>query len=381
MAVRIDRVRIRDTLKVRRAPYWQRLEQGKYVGFRRISTKTPGMWIARYYDAESSKYPQKPLGDLATLAEEARFDEAKRLAEEWFRHLDLGGSTEKGVTVKAACASYAAKLRREKSEAAAKDAEGRFKRLVDDDQIGKVELAKLKPTHFLTWRERVIEIGSKSYFNRNATALRAAMNLAYDERKVASDFAWQKALRPLKLDQNEGRRTLYLEPAQRRKLLEKASTELKPLLSAWALLPVRPGDIANLKVEHLDVRNRVLNIPTGKTQSRKVPLPDEALAHFKACAKDKLPSAWLVSRANGGQWSRFDWRDEMQAAVKAAKLPKATVAYTLRHSTITDLVTAGVDLFTVAKLSGTSVAMIEKHYGHLRQDLARKALEQLSLKA
>jgi site-specific recombinase XerD len=377
MAKSINRVGVRASLKVRRAPYWQRLEQGKYVGFRRLSASTPGSWLARYYDGED--YQQKPLGDLATLPDEQRFDEAKRQAEEWFRHLDLGGATEK-VTVKAACEAYAAKLRRERSEAAAKDAEGRFIRLVDSDSLGKIELAKIKPAHVLAWRERVMEIGSKSYFNRNATALRAALNLAYDERKVSSDFAWQKALRPLKLDATEGRRDLYLDVDQRRRLLDKATDELKPLVKSWMLLPVRPGDVAQLKVEHLNVKQRSLTIPMGKTASHTIPLTAEALEHFKGCARDKLPQAWLVSRGNGGQWDRFAWRDEMQAAVKAAKLPRATVAYTLRHSTITDLVTAGVDLFTVAKLSGTSVAMIDKHYGKLRQEHARKALEQLTLK-
>jgi hypothetical protein len=46
---------------------------------------------------------------------------------------------------------------------------------------------------------------------------------------------------------------------------------------------------------------------------------------------------------------------------------------------ITDLVTAGLDLFTVAKLAGTSVAMIEKHYGQLQHDVARRALAGLAL--
>ncbi len=51
----------------------------------------------------------------------------------------------------------------------------------------------------------------------------------------------------------------------------------------------------------------------------------------------------------------------------------------MRHSVITDLVTGGLDLLTVAQLSGTSVAMIEKHYGHLRADHAAAALAGLTL--
>jgi hypothetical protein len=45
-----------------------------------------------------------------------------------------------------------------------------------------------------------------------------------------------------------------------------------------------------------------------------------------------------------------------------------------RYSTITDLVRAGLPLLTVAQISGTSAAMIERHYGHLVGDAARKAL-------
>ncbi len=387
----LDRVDVRSRLAVRRDPYWHRLAEGRYVGFRKLTPGTPGTWLARAFNLDKKQggknaYDYETLGDFGPLEERRRFDAAKAAAEEWFKHLDQGGTTDR-VTVKSACESYAAKLRREKSEAAAVDAEGTFRRLVvgdpdktiDPDPIAKIELQKLKPSHMTAWRERIFELGSRSYFNRNLTPVRAALNLAYDERKVASDFAWSKALRPLKLDQGEGRRTLYLDPAQRRKLIEKASDEFKPLLIAWNLLPRRPGDVAKLRVEHLDIKQRALRIQKGKTGSYLIPLTAEAFAHFKECAKSKLPGAWLVSRADGGQWKKEAWRDEMWEAVKAAKLPRATVAYTLRHSTITDLVTGGLDIFTVAKLSGTSVAMIDKHYGQLQQEHARKALEKLSL--
>jgi site-specific recombinase XerD len=65
--------------------------------------------------------------------------------------------------------------------------------------------------------------------------------------------------------------------------------------------------------------------------------------------------------------------------VTAAKLPQAATAYSLRHSVITDLVTAGLDLLTIAQISVTSVAMIERHYGHLRQHYAAQALATLRL--
>lgn len=49
------------------------------------------------------------------------------------------------------------------------------------------------------------------------------------------------------------------------------------------------------------------------------------------------------------------------------------------HCVITDLVTNGLDLLTVAQLSGTSIAMIERHNRLLRTDHAAAALVWASL--
>jgi len=371
----LARVAERGRLKVRRDPYWQRLTEGRYVGLRRISADTPGTWHARYYDGE--KYHHRALGDFALLDERARYDAAKAAAEAFFRQLDLGGTTEK-MSVKQACEAYCEHLKQANSEAASKDNAGRFTRLVYSDPLARVELAKLKRPHVQAWRDRLLaKRPSRGAFNRDATALKAALNLALDRDHIATDHAWRVVLKPF--ENATKRRTLYLDRAARRKLIEKSPAEVQPLLRTLALLPMRVGEVASLKVEHLDLRNKVLSVPTGKTAPREIPLGDEAFAHLKACAARKLPSAWLVARADGRQWDRFTWRDMIREGVVAAKLPRATSAYTFRHSTITDLLTAGLDTLTVARISGTSLAMIEKHYGHLRLEHARDALQKLRL--
>jgi integrase len=375
MTIRLDRVDARSKLITRTDPYWQRLTQGRFIGFRRMTAGTPGTWLARFYDGE--KYQYQPLGDFALLSEKERFDAAKVAADDWFRHLDHGGSTD-SLTVKGACAAYVDKQRLEKSGRAADDAKGRFARLIDTDPLGRVDLQKLAPRHLAEWKKRLLNSGcSRASFNRNATSLRAALNLAYQRRDIASNHAWAEELKPLEGADN--RRELYLDRTARRKLIDMASGEVKPFVTSLSLLPFRPGEVALLKVENLDIRHRMLNVPSGKTGARPIPLGGDALTHFKACAKDKLPGAWLVSRADGGQWKKEAWRDHIKDAAKAARLPADTCAYSLRHSVITDLVTGGLDLFTIAKISGTSISMIEKHYGHLQREHARTALEALAL--
>jgi integrase len=372
---RIDRVDVRGRLKARRDPYWQRLSQGRYVGFRLMIAGASGTWLARFYDGAGYKYEK--LGDFGALPERERYDAARRAADAWFERLDLGGSTRRS-TVKAACEAYVDKLKLERSPAAGKDAAGRFERLIYDDPLARIDLTKLAPRHLADWKKRVIENGgSRSSYNRNSTALRAALNLARKRREVGSDHAWAQELKPF--EGADGRRTLYLDGVKRHRLIKSSSGEVRPLFQVMNMLPMRPGEVAALRVEHLKAQQRVLEIPTGKTEARTIPLTAQALAHFKTSAKGKLPAAWLIARADGSQWKKEAWRDEIKAAAKKAKLPRATVAYTIRHSVITDLVTEGLDLFTVAKLAGTSMAMIEKHYGQLQREHARSALEKLAL--
>ena len=58
-------------------------------------------------------------------------------------------------------------------------------------------------------------------------------------------------------------------------------------------------------------------------------------------------------------------------------VPRST--YCFRHTYATLRLQEGVDVYFLAEQMGTSVKMIEKHYGHLRNEVSSQALEKLSL--
>ncbi|MES2716718.1 MAG: tyrosine-type recombinase/integrase [Pseudomonadota bacterium] len=146
------------------------------------------------------------------------------------------------------------------------------------------------------------------------------------------------------------------------------------------MVPLRPGALAALTAGNFDRRLGVLTIGKDKAgKDRKIKLPKVTSDLFAGLTKDKLPGAPIFAREDGKAWDKDSWKWPIKEAAAAAELPPTTTAYTLRHSTITDLVTQGLDLLTVAVLSGTSVVMIERHYGHLRADHAAAALERLAL--
>jgi site-specific recombinase XerD len=76
-------------------------------------------------------------------------------------------------------------------------------------------------------------------------------------------------------------------------------------------------------------------------------------------------------------WNKDMWKSPIKEAVTRANLSETVTAYTLRHSGITDLVTAGLPLLTIAQITGTSIAMIERHYGHLTAEKSQDALRTL----
>ena len=100
---------------------------------------------------------------------------------------------------------------------------------------------------------------------------------------------------------------------------------------------------------------------------------------FERLVKDKLPYAFIFARDDGHPWAHSDWDELIRDATEKAGLPKVVCLYTLRHSFITQSLMDGMATLEVARITGTSLAMIEKHYGHLVMDAARTRLELVQL--
>lgn len=387
MANSIDSVTARARLKARRDAYWHKIATGCYIGFRKTTRDSTGSWIARYWDDAHRKQRFQSLGQLDEYLPGDRFDKAVALARDWFAHLGMGGMA-KAFTVADACTAYAEHIRSEKGDKPANEVKSRFGRWVDGTALAKVELAKLKRDHIRAFRRKlrstpVLAGGMErerapDTINRDMSALRAALNQAFADGKVTSDFAWREDLKPIKNASH--RRDLYLDRTQRRKLIDHASPEIAPFLHCMAVLPLRPGALASLQVNDFNIRVKAIRIGQDKAGAdRRLSLPEAIIQILVPLAEGRPGDAPLLARPDGTAWNKDAWKGPIKDAARAAGLPPEVSAYTLRHSTITDLVVGGLDLLTVAKISGTSVAMIEKHYGHLRQTAAADALAGLVL--
>jgi integrase len=172
------------------------------------------------------------------------------------------------------------------------------------------------------------------------------------------------------------RREVYLDLEQRRALLDKCTGALRDLVEAAALTGARPGELVALKRADFEPRTQTAKF-SGKTGARTVPLAPAAVELFKRLSKGKLPNAPLIAGDDGKPWAY--WFTPVREAAQAAKLPPGVVLYTLRHSWITEALRSGMSTLDVARLTGTSLQMLEQNYGHLVADSARERLATVTM--
>lgn len=158
---------------------------------------------------------------------------------------------------------------------------------------------------------------------------------------------------------------------------DELSKEYRPLPAFAAATGLRPEEWAALERRHVDRVRRVVRVeqvlgddgvirPGGKTANsvREVPLTGRALA-----ALDELPlrfNGLLFAAPKGGPLNLDNFRRrEWIPAIETAGIAKPARIYDLRSTFASNALAAGVTVFELAKIMGTSVRMIERHYGAL----------------
>ena len=144
-----------------------------------------------------------------------------------------------------------------------------------------------------------------------------------------------------------------------------AATGLRP--EEWSALERRHVDRTRrlVRVEQKNVDGRIL--PGGKTRNsvREVPLTRAALAAVDAIPP-RLDTPLVFAAPEGGPLNLDNFRRrEWAPAVEAAGVKKPATPYDLRDTFASNALHAGVTVFELARVMGTSVRMIERHYGAL----------------
>jgi integrase len=167
-----------------------------------------------------------------------------------------------------------------------------------------------------------------------------------------------------------------LGPRDGRMVLFAAATGLRP--GEWLALEHRDIDReADVVYVRRTLRNGRIKTPKTKSSVRAVPLQAIALA-----ALDELPpnphSLLVFPSVRGGYVDLHNFRNRAwKPAQRAVGIEPLRRVYDLRHTFATFALRAGISTFDLSRYMGTSLAMIDRHYGHLARDGREHAIRLL----
>jgi len=162
-----------------------------------------------------------------------------------------------------------------------------------------------------------------------------------------------------------------------------------PMVLFAAATGLRPGEW--LALEHRDVdreaqvvyvrrtfRSGRIKTPKTKASVRAVPLQAIALAALDEFRRPDPECPLLFPSASGGYFDLHNFRNRnWRPAQKAAGITPLRRVYDLRHTFATFALRAGISTFDLSRYMGTSLAMIDRHYGHLARDGREHAISLL----
>jgi integrase len=191
---------------------------------------------------------------------------------------------------------------------------------------------------------------------------------------------------------NPGRRCREQRPfdswEQIQSLAERLGSTFGPMVVFAAATGLRPSELFALErgdveraVGVVQIRRAYANGRVKQTKTRlsrrAVPLQAVALeALDQLQAQEHSPLLFPNSRGGYLDFRNFN-RRHWKPVQRAAGIEPLRDLYDLRHTYATFALRAGVPVFALSRFMGTSIAMIDLHYGHLAVDSYQHAVSLL----
>jgi integrase len=247
-------------------------------------------------------------------------------------------------------------------------------------EFGAKRLADLPPRDVYAWRFSIPE----GHRFEATQALRQVLNRA---------VAWGLLdYNPAKLGvPNPARRAKEKRPFETWRQVEAVAAQLRPVYGPMVIFAaatgLRPSELFGLEQRDVDRRLGVVYVRRAyangrlkhtktRLSNRAVPLQAKALE-----ALGRLPQSESEILFPNARGRRIDFRSfgrrHWKPAQTAAGIEPVRDLYDLRHTYATFALRAGVPVFAVSRFMGSSIAMIDRHYGHLANDSREHAVSLL----
>ena len=202
---------------------------------------------------------------------------------------------------------------------------------------------------------------------------------------MAVEWGWieHRPAATKRLVEQSGRIT-YLTVDQVDRLLEVAAgdqnRQIHPFIRIALDTSMRKTEILSIRRQDINLDRNVIYIPKAKAGAREQPITSDLAEYLASYLTSLRPGDdWIFPSPGAKEGRTVNLDKPFRRCVLGAGLDvKTVVRHTLRHTAITHLVQAGVDLPTVKRISGhKTLAMVEK-YSHQNGLHIQAAMDKLT---
>lgn len=370
---------------VQNAPPWTRIHPGLFIGFYQTDKGKAGIWyMRRLIEDNGKKRYEKTRLAIADDYQDADGVSVLSYAQAQKIIFEKAGKAAPitNYTVQLAADDYLAWFKAHSKSYATTD-KTISAHILPKFQNRKIE--SLTTSELVKWHQELVTSKDipkddpdavrryRSTANRILTVFKALLNHAWKHGRIKDNSVWKKAA-PFK--SVDGSRKVFLSEAQCKKLINVSQGDFKILVQGALYTGARPpgeGELSLVRVKDFNAASATVHIPNGKTGPRDTTLDDEGIEFFSRQVLGKRPDD-LIFTNNGQAWQKQQYHRALKSAAILAELPKETVFYSLRHTYISMRLSRGMNIQVLAENVGTSVAMIQKHYGKFLNADRRKMM-------
>lgn len=392
----------RKRLSSQKEPHWRLVHQGAFIGYYKGDKSSS--WVARYrHEGNKGGYLKNTLGKVDDFQDAdgvniLNYRQAQLKAQEWFKTAGLiaeGHLPTGKYTVKDAIDDYARwyQIHRKSWKQLQPQINAHILPGLGDIEVSKLTTRKIndwfyklaetpprrrtsrlyKEHNFGLIRTEEDKRKRKSTANRILTTLKAALNKAYENKRVISDDEWRR-VKPFR--DVDHARIQYLQADEIIRIVNASKPDFRPMVQAAIYTGCRYGELCNMRFNDYNYDTASIEIPTSKTgKPRTVHLSPEAQEFFE---KQVLPGKGgkdlMFPRPDGRAWEKSHQTRRMIDASVKAKIEPAISFNILRHTHASQLAMAGVPMAFIAKQLGNSVKICEKHYAKIAPSCVGEAV-------
>jgi integrase len=234
--------------------------------------------------------------------------------------------------------------------------------------LGEIRLRDLDASAIERYRRGRLDAGATpSTCNRELACLSHLLSKAVEWKWLGS--------RPcvIRREREQRQHRVALTDAQAAALMQAALADSDGYAYLFCSIGLSTGmrhsEIVAMRFDQVDFAGCRLSIPVAKAGARLQPIPVELrdlLLRERDMAQD--PQGWVFPSARpelaaSGHRTRMD--RTFRRVVAAAGLTKVITAHSMRHTAISRLIKAGVDLPTIQRISGHRVLSMVMEYSHI----------------